>query len=218
MKISISEELKKICPAASLGILQYKAKVTESSDQLLCQLDSSIQQIISEQTMESIQKMPHIWSTRQAYRAFGKAPSEYRNASEAMLRRILKGQGLYHINNVVEVNNIVSISSGYSIGSYDVGKLQGPLELRHADENTHYAGIGKGSINIGNLPVIYDDLGAVGNPTSDSRRAMVQPGDRELISILYSFDGPGDLNQWLETFAALLKKYCSVSDIQMWII
>lgn len=44
-----------------------------------------------------------------------------------MLRRIVKSNGLYHINNVVEINNLISVSSGYSIGSYDVSQLQGDV-------------------------------------------------------------------------------------------
>ncbi len=46
-----------------------------------------------------------------------------------MLRRVVKQAGLYHINNVVEVNNLISISSGYAIGSYDLDQLQGQVVL-----------------------------------------------------------------------------------------
>ena len=44
----------------------------------------------------------------------------YRTSSAAMHRRILKDRGLYQINNVVEVNNLISIQTGYSLGTYDV--------------------------------------------------------------------------------------------------
>ena len=89
----------------------------------------------------------------------GKVSHEYRNAAEAMLRRLVKGSGLYRINNVVDINNLVSVSSGYSIGSYGISELHGPVTLRQAPEDTHYAGIGKDSVNIGFLPVLYDDEG-----------------------------------------------------------
>ncbi|MFQ9411453.1 MAG: phenylalanine--tRNA ligase beta subunit-related protein [Evtepia gabavorous] len=71
-------------------------------------------------TLDTIAKHPHIAATRQAYKALGASPHEHRNAAEAMLRRVVKQAGLYHINNVVEVNNLISISSGYAIGSYDL--------------------------------------------------------------------------------------------------
>lgn len=79
--------------------------------------------------MDTIAKHPHIAATRQAYKALGASPHEHRNAAEAMLRRVVKQAGLYHINNVVEVNNLISISSGYAIGSYDLDQLQGQVVL-----------------------------------------------------------------------------------------
>ncbi|CUH97254.1 hypothetical protein P22_3381 [Propionispora sp. 2/2-37] len=81
-----------------------------------------------------------------------------------MLRCIVKGNGLYHINNIVETNNLVSISSGYSIGSYDVSCLSGNITLHRALDGASYEGIGKGAINIEHLPTLYDDIGAFGNP------------------------------------------------------
>lgn len=76
--------------------------------------------------------------------ALGASPHDHRNAAEAMLRRLVKQAGLYHINNVVEVNNLLSISSGYAIGSYDLGQLQGPVVLDTPPDGTRYEGIGKG--------------------------------------------------------------------------
>lgn len=216
MKITISNELKAIYPPISLGVLHYYANVTNSSKQLINQLDNTINSLIEKYSLETIAENEHIESTRQAYKALGKSPSEYRNAAEAMLRRIIKGLGLYHINNIVEVNNIVSISSGYSIGSYDVSKIQGNIELRHAPNDEHYTGIGKGDIHIGHLPVLYDELGPVGNPTSDNRRAMIQLGEQEIVSIIYSFDGTSELGLWMKKFAKLLDDFCNVRGIEMY--
>ncbi|CUH96007.1 hypothetical protein P22_2095 [Propionispora sp. 2/2-37] len=125
---------------------------------------------------------------------------------------------LYHINNVVEVNNLISVSSGYSIGSYDLGELKGAVELRRAEDSARYDGIGKGSVNIEYLPVLYDDLGPFGNPSSDGRRAMIQSGNRDIISILYSFDGSEGLKPWIEQFSRNLEQYCGVRGIEIWIV
>lgn len=216
MRIDISNEVKTLCPAAALGILHYKVNVRPSPEELLALLEGTIERLSGEYTMKTIAENPHIAATRRGYKALGKDPHDYRNAAEAMLRRVVKGQGLYHINNVVEVNNLVSLSSGYSIGSYDVGELRGSITLRRAEEGARYEGIGKGKVNIGHLPVLYDDLGAFGNPTSDSRRAMIRPGRREVVSVLYSFDGCDELNRWTEEFSRLLEQYCGVREIETW--
>ncbi len=135
-----------------------------------------------------------------------------------MLRRIVKGKGLYHINNIVDVNNLISITSGYSIGLYDTKQLKGNIELRRAESGSHYDGIGKNNINIEYFPTLYDELGAFGNPTSDNRRAMIQPGDRDIITVIYSFDGAEELNYWMEKFSLYLTNYCGVMKVEEWIV
>lgn len=61
------------------------------------------------------------------------------------------------------------------------------MELRHEPEGEKYHGIGKDAVNIKHLPVLYNE-GAFGNLTSDSRRAMIQDGKRNVTSIIYAFD------------------------------
>lgn len=212
MNITISEEVKTLCPGTALGILHYTALVQPSSPELLDAFEAAVRELAGQYEMSAIAKNPRIAATRQAYKALGKSPQEYRNAAEAMLRRVVKNTGLYHINNIVEINNLISITSGYSIGSYDVGGLTPPIELRRAEDGAHYGGIGKGSINIEHLPVLYDALGPFGNPTSDSRRAMIQEGEREIISVLYAFDGPEPLKPWLQQYADALERYCGVKN------
>lgn len=218
MDISITDTLRDICPGAALGVLHYHVNVEPSSPELLQAFDEAIERLSGQYRLEDIVKNGHIAAARNAYKALGKSPQSYRNAAEAMLRRIVKKSGLYHINNVVEINNFISVSSGYSIGSYDASGLRGNIELRRAEDGAHYAGIGKASVNIEHLPVLYDEEGPFGNPTSDSRRAMIREGEREVYSVLYSFDGTEGLKPWMKQFADMLRRYCSVGDIDEWII
>lgn len=207
MKITISEELKDRWPDTVLGILNYRAAVEKSGEDLLEYFDKKAEELAGAYHMEEIAQLPQIKYTREAYKALGKSPSECRNAAEAMLRRVVKGNGLYHINNVVECNNLISITSGYSIGSYDVSAVKGDVRLLWAPEGEHYKGIGKDSVNIGRLPVLYDGDGPFGNPTGDSRRAMITEGERDIVSIVYSFGGEDGLADTLEEYRKLLVKF-----------
>ncbi len=218
MDIVIADSLKEIWPETALGILEYEAEVVKSPAALLNAFDDIIDELSEEYCMEDIAKLPHIDSTRKAYKALGKNPSEYRNAAEAMLRRVVKSSGLYHINNVVEVNNLISISSGYSIGSYDVSEIHGQVVYKRAEDGLHYAGIGKNSVNIGAIPTLHDDEGAFGNATSDSQRAMIKEGKRSIASIIYSFDGTEGMSVWMDKFEEKLKGYCGVSEVKKSII
>lgn len=175
MTFTISPAIKQCWPETALGLLLYQVQVAPSSPQLLAQFDQTVASLAQQYTLDTIAKHPHIAATRQAYKALGASPHEHRNAAEAMLRRVVKQAGLYHINNVVEVNNLISISSGYAIGSYD--------------------------------------LGPFGNPSSDSRRAMIQPGLRRVASVLYAFDGAEGLVPWMQAFEEALRTHCGVSSV-----
>ncbi|OZV12054.1 hypothetical protein CIW83_11495 [Tissierella sp. P1] len=218
MKISISDEVYSLSPRTALGVLSYRAMVESSSQEFLELFEITVATLSREYSIEEIAKNPHIISTRQAYKALGKSPQEYRNAAEAMLRRIVKGKGLYHINNIVDVNNLISITSGYSIGSYDTKQLKGDIELRRAENGSHYAGIGKDNVNIEYFPTLYDALGAFGNPSSDNRRAMIQLGERDIITVIYSFDGADELDYWMEKLSSYLTNYCGVIKVEKLII
>ena len=132
MTFTISPAIKQCWPETALGLLLYQVQVAPSSPQLLAQFDQTVASLAQQYTLDTIAKHPHIAATRQAYKALGASPHEHRNAAEAMLRRVVKQAGLYHINNVVEVNNLISISSGYAIGSG-----RGPVRGHWQGESLH---------------------------------------------------------------------------------
>ena len=53
-------------------------------------------------------EIPGIKGSRAAYKAFGRNPGRYRVSSEALIRRVRRGDELYRINSVVDVNNLIS--------------------------------------------------------------------------------------------------------------
>lgn len=77
-------------------------------------------------------EIPGVRGSRAAYKAFGRNPGRYRVSSEALLRRVRRGDALYHINSVVDVNNLLSVQSGLPVGSYDLEKLHIPITFRKA--------------------------------------------------------------------------------------
>ncbi|MHC1746749.1 MAG: hypothetical protein AB9895_06515 [Negativicutes bacterium] len=42
---------------------------------------------------------------------------------------MLQGKGVYKVNNVVDINNFISLQSKFSVGSYNVKNLQWPVSL-----------------------------------------------------------------------------------------
>lgn len=210
MKVNISDEVRNLVPSAVLGVIEYRCNVEKSSEELLEFFDSTMTEISEKHITKDIADMPHIRPTRAAYKALGKDPHSYRGAAEQMLRRVILKKGLYHVNNAVDVNNIISVTSGYSIGSYDISNIVGDVTLCRAPEGTHYKGIGKDTYeyNVEFLPALFDSEGCFGNPSSDSQRTMLKNGKRDVLFIFYAFDGKDGLEYWMDKTEEMLAKYC----------
>jgi len=163
-------------------------------------------------------EIPVIRGSRAAYKAFGRNPGRYRVSSEALIRRVRRGDELYHINSVVDVNNLLSVKSGLSVGSYDLAKLCGAVTLRKAEAGEGYTGIGKDFIDMENMLVLADDQGIFGSSMSDSTRAMVTESTRRVLVVVYCFENDIDLPALLEAGKKAFADFAGVQDAEAWII
>jgi DNA/RNA-binding domain of Phe-tRNA-synthetase-like protein len=126
-EIYISAELKNRCPKLKLCCILTDVIVAKSGNDLLAEINRCTEQIQQTLILDGISKLPAIEASRKAYKACGKDPARYRLSAEALLRRVVFGKGIYQINNVVDQLNLVSIATGFSIGGYDVDKIQGDI-------------------------------------------------------------------------------------------
>ena len=93
------------------------------------------------------------------------------------------------------------------MGTYDLAKTKGDILWMRAPEGTAYRGIGKDVLNIEFLPVLFDEEGPFGNPTSDNDRTMITDATEDLLLVYYAFDGAEDLPTLLSEAKELLEKY-----------
>jgi DNA/RNA-binding domain of Phe-tRNA-synthetase-like protein len=111
---------------------------------------------------------------RELYRRFGTHPTRTRPSSEALLRRMKKGEPLPRINSLVDVANALSVQLQVPVGLYDLGKVAGDeLVIRLGKEGETYEGIGKEKVNVANRICVADAQGPCGNPSADSARTMI---------------------------------------------
>ncbi len=216
-KITISNELLKICPNIQLGCIQYSADVEKGSKELWKEIDKVIKKLEKSMTVEDIAKEKNIKDSRELYKKIGKDPHRYRISSEALLRRILQGKGLYKINNIVDVNNLISINSKLSVGSYDIDKLGEELTFRIGKKEETYKGIGKDTVNTENLPVFSDEFGAYGSPTSDSEKAMITNETKNILTVLIAFSDEANLEYHINNAIEILKNYVGAKNIEFYI-
>jgi DNA/RNA-binding domain of Phe-tRNA-synthetase-like protein len=218
LEIRVSDELKMKVPELHLFCIECEVAVKESSDDLWKLISEKCGNLHSELQMEDISNLPAIKASRKAYKACGKDPARYRLSAEALLRRIVKGEELYRISNVVDLLNLVSVSSGFSIGGYDADKVQGDIWFETGKAGEPYSGIGRGDLNIEGLPVFRDDLGAFGTPTSDSVRTCVDGNTRRFLMIIISFSVTQELIQAGEFSISLLSQFAHAEHIESKII
>lgn len=218
VNITIDSQLKAVWQQAALGCVQCRVVVQPSSRQLLEAIDIVCRRLMDTMSIEQIKSREHIAQTRACCKALGKDVKRYRNSAEALHRRVLQGKGLYQINNVVDVNNLLSLDTGYSLGSYDLEKLEGDIVWKPGGEGVHYQGIGKEAVNIEFLPVLSDRQGFFGNPNSDSTRAMITPQTTQLLMCVFGFGGAQPLQPMLEQMCDALQTYCQATELETAVI
>ncbi len=195
LTIRIDAALLRRWPETRLGALLFEARVTEAAPGLPERMAACLPALRARLETEPLAEWPNLAESRAAFRACGKDPGRYRVSSEALLRRIRQGKELYRINSVVDVNNLASLCSGFSFGSYDRDRLEGELALRIGEEGESYEGIGKGSVNLAGLPLLADARGPVGSPCSDSPRAMITETTRCCLCLAYGFGSRAALEE-----------------------
>jgi len=112
-------------------------------------------------------------AVRTMYKRVGIDPTKTRPSSEALLRRVRKGDPLPRINSMVDICNWCSFEFQLPYGLYDAAKIEGDVTLRIGREGESYPGIRKDDVHVNGRIALIDAVGPFGNPTSDSARTMV---------------------------------------------
>lgn len=210
----IDDSIHTRIPDVSIGLIFASVSVAPSTPELLELIEELSRSIRAKISAEQLPEFDQLAAARRAYRIIGKDPSRYRVAAEALVRRLISGKPLYKINNVVEINNLVSLQCLHPVASYDAERIDGEVRFRLGHRSESYKGIGKEVINTEDLPVFADTLGAFGSPTSDSERTMIRSNTLMIVNAIMSFMGPAHLEAHIESASTLLKAYAGASIIE----
>lgn len=216
MEIKIEDIVRNAAP--DLQVVTIEANVTNhpTTPKLKEELLALGEEIKRRYALPDINKRPSIAATRAAYKALGKEPNRYRPSSEALCRRIVKGMELYFISDLVDLINVVSVASGYSIGGFDADKIAGDtLSLGAGREGEDFEAIGRGQLNIACMPVYRDEVGGVGTPTSDNERTKLSDDTRRLLMCINVYGEEMPVDDTVTLATRLLEEYCSATDIKV---
>ena len=125
-------------------------------------------------------------AVRTMYKRVGIDPTKTRPSSEALLRRVRKGDTLPRINSMVDVCNWCSFEFQLPYGLYDAANIDGDVTLRIGLEGESYPGIRKDDVHVGGRIALVDAKGPFGNPTSDSARTMVTTATTRGLLVVFA--------------------------------
>jgi DNA/RNA-binding domain of Phe-tRNA-synthetase-like protein len=218
MNIEISNSIKEACPHLALAIITCEVTNPETSTALWSELEDEIQRFRETYTLEDINKRSTIAATRSIYKSLGKDPNRYRPSAEALCRRIIRDIPIYKVSTLVDIINLVSIRSGFSIGGFDANLIQGDLKLDAGTASDDFEAIGRGKLNVEGLPLYKDRVGGIGTPTSDNERTKLSSDTMQLLVIINGYSGEKGLMEAANHTIQLLEKYAALGKYEVSIL
>ena len=157
-------------------------------------------------------------AVRTMYKRVGLDPTKTRPSSEALLRRVRKGDPLPRINSLVDVCNWCSLEFQLPYGLYDASRIDGDIELRIGREGESYPGIRKDAVHVGGRLTLADRQGPFGNPTSDSARTMVTTDTVSAVVVVFAPAelGAARLDQVLDVTVARMSDITGCRESARW--
>lgn len=160
--------------------------VGPASSELVAEMDALAAELSRAHAGRQPAEIAGLRAARELYGAFGIDPTRTRPSSEALLRRVLKGEPLPRVLNAVDVANLCSVRFLLPLGLYDAAKVRGEAVLRRGGAGEGYAGIRKDRVNVDGRPALVDEQGPFGNPTSDSLRTCVDASTTSLWMVIFA--------------------------------
>jgi DNA/RNA-binding domain of Phe-tRNA-synthetase-like protein len=183
MTFTIAEDLRAVVTAGVLTFEEVRADERQPA------LDDALAGT-AEMVRLAEARAEVVTAVRAMYRRVGLDPTKTRPSSEALLRRLRKGDPLPRVTAAVDVCNWCSVETQVPFGLYDLDRVEGAVALRLGASGEEYAGIGKDTVHVAGRLTLADAAGPFGNPTSDSARTMVRLDTTRVLVVIY---GPASL-------------------------
>ncbi|HYI85159.1 MAG TPA: phenylalanine--tRNA ligase beta subunit-related protein [Acetobacteraceae bacterium] len=139
---------------------------------------------------------PAVAPWREAYRRFGARPKDHPSSIENLVRRVMKGQALPHINPLVDVYNTVSLLHLLPAGGENLDALQGDLHLTFAGPDepaVRLLGEPEARAPVAGEVIYRDDVGAVCRRWNwkEAERTKLTPATRNALLVLEALPPAG---------------------------
>ncbi|RLF16574.1 MAG: hypothetical protein DRJ66_02995 [Thermoprotei archaeon] len=195
IEITWDKSVSKRYPSLALGYCTIRGvNVKERSDEMDKFIKGKEEQLANSYSLEELKNVRIIRLYRDFFWRLGIDPTKKRPASEALLRRILRGKGLPRISNVVDAYNLASAESLITLSAYDLDKIEPPLMVRFAKQGEEVILIGmRKRVLSGNEIVLSDRRGILCVLVhGDVERTKVTKDTRNVLIVAYGAPGIDD--------------------------
>ena len=127
-------------------VLAFNVHNNPSPQSLIQRLRQAEASVRDQTGIENLAEHPRIKPWREAYKAFGAKPSEFRSSVEAMTRRVLRNDQLPSINALVDIGNLVSLQHLVPVGGHSMDELTQDIALRLATGDEDFMPFGSTEI------------------------------------------------------------------------
>jgi DNA/RNA-binding domain of Phe-tRNA-synthetase-like protein len=127
---------------------------------------------------------PTVAAIRRLFRDAGCDPTRYRPSSEALLRRVLRGEELPSIHPLVDLNNALSIELAIPGCIMAAGTIEPPVVMRAGLPGDEMESL-RGPFSLAGKPLLADARGPFGTPITDSVRVKIQPETSDAWLVAY---------------------------------
>ncbi|MCC7477882.1 B3/4 domain-containing protein [bacterium] len=229
MPVIVSKHIED--PRLQLGVVEVSAAQVASADPALrAQCQALFKELSSGPEPREFPERERV-AVRQLLKIGGFSPTGRNRPAQELLFNDLQERaasedaqqrGFNHINNVVDINNLMSLRLKLPISIFDADKLEGRLHIRIAEEGEGY---------VFNASGHYLDLKRCiicacgpapgrpcGSPVKDSMETKVFDGASSILGLVYSSSelySSAELEAGLRQFAALLEEHCGAQLVSL---
>lgn len=130
-------------PTIRAGVIRATGLSNAPSPSQLLEAYEAEQRVVAERLKaSSIADLPSIAAWRRVFAASGVEPTRYRNAAEALLRRLAKHGVIPTIATLVDIGNLVSIRYAMPVAVFDRARIAGSITVRFATGTERFIDIG----------------------------------------------------------------------------
>jgi DNA/RNA-binding domain of Phe-tRNA-synthetase-like protein len=162
-------------------------------------------------------ELPAIQAWRRAFTQMGLKPTQYRCASESLLRRFRKEGSLPALHPLVDLCNAVSLAFAIPVAVLDADAITGPLQVRYATGDEEYLTFAGELEHPAPGEVIFADQAGQAHARRWTNRQSGRSAVRDttstalIVAEALHDQGPEDITELIDTLAAEIQASWSVT-------